>query len=397
MQFAMYAAGPTAVAHSYEDRQWDGRFNVPTDGDLDAILEGIRNDERQGKLKYVLVGGKEIGTRPNHSDYQIQHVHVAAIFNNRTSKRAILKNWNVKEGLGYYLVPRNRDLPYAGWRDHHTKQFSKVDAEKLILYESGALPQDVKRKRVEAGEQEKKMSVNDILKEMRTLLEQDKDDECLEKYPKTYYQWAEKIKSTLKQRRTMACNEGNPHMWVTGWPGTGKTAVLTFIYPKLFKKNLYNKFFDLYDPKENTHVMLEDLDHEAVQRLSINFLKTLCDEAGFAIDQKYKTPQLARTSVLVSSNFEIKALVPEGPGFSQNYPALKRRFWEIKIYELLRLLNLKLVPKEERQKLKKDGNDDLSKLFLDWDYSQDVPTGKELKDPMEYQQAIRDYFYAMTQ
>lgn len=272
-----------------------------------------------------------------------------------------------------------------------------MDPEKLITYESGALPQDVKRKRVEAGEQEKKMSVNDILKEMRTLLEEDKDEECLEKYPKTYYQWAEKIKSTLKQRRTMACNEGNPHMWVTGWPGTGKTAVLTFLYPKLFKKNLYNKFFDLYDAKENTHVMLEDLDHEAVQRLSINFLKTLCDEAGFAIDQKYKTPQLARTTVLVSSNFEIKSLVPEGPGFNQNYPALKRRFWEIKIYELLRLLNLKLIPKEERSKLKKDGNDDVSKLFMDWDYTQDVPTGKPLKDVGMYQQDIRDYFYAMTE
>ena len=185
-------------------------------------------------------------------------------------------------------------------------------------------------------------------------------------------------------------------MWVIGWPSTGKTALLTFLYPETFKKNLYNKFFDLYDPKTHTHVMLEDLDHEAVQRLSINFLKTICDEAGFAIDQKYKTPQLARTTVLVSSNFEIKQLVPEGPGFSQNYPALRRRFWEIKIYELLRLLNLKLIPKEDRAKLKKEGNDDVSLLFMDWDYTQDVPTGKKLKEPKEYQEILREYFYALT-
>ena len=80
----------------------------------------------------------------------------------------------------------------------------------------------------------------------------------------------------------------------------------------MFKKNLYNKFFDLYDPRTHTHVMLEDLDHDAVQRLSIQFIKTICDEAGFVIDQKYKTPQLARTTVLVTSNFNIRSIIPEG-------------------------------------------------------------------------------------
>jgi hypothetical protein len=219
----------------------------------------------------------------------------------------------------------------------------------------------------------------------------------------------------MKQRRTTACHEGNPHLWVTGYPGTGKTAILTFIYPHLYKKNLYNKFFDLYDPSTHTHVMLEDLDHEAIQKLSINFLKTVCDEAGFAIDQKCmysllcychrtficdvcldKTPQLARTTVLVTSNFTIRDLVPEGAGFEQNLAAINRRFWQCKIYELLRLLQLKLLPKTEINELKKSGNTDMSKLFMDWDYLQDAPTGKKLKEPIEYQQIIRDYFYALT-
>lgn len=86
----------------------------------------------------------------------------------------------------------------------------------------------------------------------------------------------------------------------------------------------------------------------------------------------------------------------EGPGFDQNLTAICRRFWQIKIYELLRLLQLKLVPKEERASLKKEGNVDMSKLFMDWDYLQDVPTGKPVKRPMEYQQIIRDYFFALT-
>ena len=165
----------------------------------------------------------------------------------------------------------------------------------------------------------------------------------------------------------------------------------------MYKKNLYNRFFDLFDPKTHTHVMLEDLDHEAVDKLSINFIKTVCDEAGFAIDQKYKSPQLARTTVLVSSNFTIREIVPEGPGYDQNLKAIARRFWEIKIYELLRLLQLKMVPKEDRARLKREGNDDMSKLFMDWDYLTDAPTGKHIKSAFEYQQILRDYFFALTQ
>jgi len=385
-----------SVPYHHEDRQWDGRFNVQEEEDLGRLLDGIKSEWDRGKLKYILVGGVEIGTRSYQDDYQIKHVHVAAIFNNRTSKRSILKNWNVKEGNGYYLVPRNRDLPYTGWKKHHTKEFSKVDPKQLCIYENGELPQDLKRKRVEEGEEEKKLKVDEILIIMKNMLEEDKEDECFARFPKNYLQWGEKLKSTLKQRRITACHEGNPHMWVTGYPGTGKTAILAFIYPKLFKKNLTNKYFDLYDPKEHTHVMLEDLDHEAVEKLGMNFIKTICDEAGFPIDQKYKTPQLARTTVLVTSNFTIRDLVQEGAGFDQNLAAIGRRFWQIKIYELLRLLQLKLVPKTVQAELKKTGNTDMSRLFMDWDYLTDSPTGKPIKSPFDYQQTIRDYFFALT-
>ena len=323
-------------------------------------------------------------------------MHVAAIFNNRTSKRSILKNWNIKEGNGYYLVPRNRDLPYTGWKAHHTKEFSKIDKGKVCLYEMGELPQDLKRKRVEESEEEKKLKIDEILVIMKDMFEKDEEDECFKRFPKHYLQWGEKLKSTMKQRRITACHEGNPHIWLNGYPGTGKTAVLAYIYPKSFKKNLYNRFFDLYDPKEHTHIMMEDLDHKAVEVLGMNFIKTLCDEAGFSIDQKYKTPQLARTTVLVTSNFTIREIILDGPGYHDNITAISRRFWQIKIYELLRLLQIKLVPKTVQNELKKAGNTDMSRLFMDWDYLTDSPTGKPIKTPFEYQQIIRDYFFALT-
>lgn len=199
---------PKTVPYHTEDKQWDARFNVQTDEDLTRLVDAIRAEYDRGKFKYILIGGPEIGTKSNQDDYKIRHVHVAAIFYNRASKRSILKNWNVTEGNGYYLVPRNRDLPYSGWKKHHTKEHSKVDTQQLCLYEMGELPTDPKRKRVEESQEEKKLKVDEILVIMKDMLEKDQDDEAFMRFPKTYLQWGEKLKSTLKQRRVTACNEG---------------------------------------------------------------------------------------------------------------------------------------------------------------------------------------------
>lgn len=381
------------VPFHHEDRQWDARFNVQADSDLTQLVAAIQQDYERGKLKYILIGGVEIGTRPYQDDYQIKHVHVAAIFHNRVSKRAILKNWNVKEGNGYYLVPRNRDLPYSGWKNHHVKEFSKLDKSKCTLYEMGTLPEDLKRKRVEASEEEKKLSINGILIDIRKMLENNQDEEAFQKYPRTFLQYGERLKAMITQKKDYAKHNGDPHIWLYGYPGTGKTAILSLIYPDYYKKNLHNKFFDLYDPKEHTHVLLEDLDHEATQRLGINFLKTICDEAGFAVDQKYKTPQLARTTCLITSNFTIENILTDTVGYKENLAALYRRFWHINICALLRLLGLKLLPKQERNKLKQDGNNDVGRIFITWDYNTDLPLCTPLMPATHYQQIIRDAYY----
>ena len=387
------------VAFHTEDRQWDARFNVQSEEDLQSLLLAIRADFDKGRLKYVLVGGVEIGTRPFQDDYLIRHVHVAAMFVNRVSKRSILKTWNVKQGNGYYLVPRNRDLPYAGWRAHHVKQFSKVDPNKCVELELGTLPKDQgEAKFVKRSDEEKKRKIDDVLIDMREMIEQEQDGEAFKKYPRTFLQYGEKLKALVIQKRDKLSSNGDPHIWLTGSPGIGKSAVLNFIYPKYYKKNLYNRFFDLYDPTTHTHVMLEDLDHDAVDKLSTNFLKTLCDESGFPIDQKYKTPQLCRSAILVTSNFTIQEIISQSEecnvfGKESNKAALLRRFWQIDGREFLRLLGLKLIPKYEVMQLKKQGNSDPSKLFMTWDYINDVPQCVPVGSPEEYQKKIRDIYY----
>lgn len=152
---AMQSTSIRTVPFHHEDRQWDARFNVQQDGDLDELVGAIKRDWDSGKLKYVLVGGPEVGTRSYQDDYQIRHVHVAAIFNNRTSKRAILKNWNVKQGNGYYLVPRNRDLPYKDGvitisnpsARFHLKNWSSTKLEIYLKTPSAKESKKAKRKR----------------------------------------------------------------------------------------------------------------------------------------------------------------------------------------------------------------------------------------------------------
>lgn len=384
---------PSFVPYTTCDRQWDARFNVQDDDYLEQLVKNIKADWESGRLRYILIGGPEIGTRPYQQDYGIRHVHVAAMFHNRVSKSSILKSWGIKEGNGYYLVPRNRSLPYSGWRTHHIKEFSKIDTSNLIIFEAGELPIDEKRTRPQESEEEKKRKINDILIDLNGLIEEGKEDEAFRKYPRTFLQYGEKIKARITQKRDTSPDSGDPHIWLYGTPGTGKTQILALVYPDYYKKNLSNKFFDLYNPDVNKHMILEDLDHEAVERLGINFIKTLCDETGFPIDQKYKTPQLAKTKVLVTSNFTIPEILKDTNGIEANKRALLRRFFHVNIFEFLRILGVKLIPKPERDALKKEGNNDTSKLFIGWHYATDTPTGQPLKSPEEYQEMIKEVYY----
>lgn len=382
------------VSYKHEDRQWDVRVNVQSDEYLESLTTNIMCEHAErGKFKYILIGGLETGTKPTQDDYKVRHVHIAAIFHNRTSKAAIIKNWGIIEGNGYYLVPRNRDLPYSGWRDHHTKKFSKLDENKVVIFEAGELPQDAGGKRkLERSEAEKKETTDAILKKIKVLLEEDKDEIAFEQYPRTFIQYGEKLKALIKQKKPTG-TRNHPHIWIYGFPGTGKTAIMNFIYPNTYKKDLNNRFFDLYNDKVHDHIMLEDLDHANVDKLGIQFLKTLCDESGFPIDQKYKTPQLTKSTILVTSNFTIDDVIPEGKGVDETKMALHRRFLQVRVDDFLRLVGLKLIPSYERKQLKLKGNDAPNAIFMTWDYLRGCPTAEEVKAPEYYQDLILGYYY----
>jgi len=387
----------TFVPFHQVDREWDARFNVPTDADLELLLASVNAEFQGGKYRYVLVSGLEIGTKPFQPDYLIRHVHVAMVFINRVSKSSILKNLQVKQNLGYYLVPRNKSLPYSGWVSHHKKAESKISGDGAPLFEAGLCPTDrtdVSAQITKRSEGEKKRKLDDIIIEMKELIENGKDEEAFTKFPRNYLTYGEKLKSIIHQRRDFFQSNGNPHIWLYGSPGTGKSAVLQIIYPDYYNKNLDTKFFDRFDSKIHTHVLLQDVDHGTVERLGPQFLKSICDEAGYPVDQKYKTPQIERLTILVTSNFTIRDVMPEDmPGRRENLQAMERRFFIVNVRDLLPVLGIKLLSKYEITQLKKKGNTDPKAIFMAYDYLRDTPTGDPLKTPEEYQQIVKDHYY----
>lgn len=385
------------VPFHHVEREWDARFNVPTDEDVELLVANVKSEAQAGKYRYVLISGVEVGTKPYQPDYLIRHVHVAMVFINRVSKSSILKNLQIKQNLGYYLVPRNRALPYKGWVDHHKKKESKLDETKLQIWEYGTLPGDkvgVSDQVTKRSDLEKKRKLDEIIIEMKELIENGQDDEAFRKFPRNYLTYGEKLKSIIHQRRDFFKSSGNPHIWLHGGPGSGKSAIMQVVYPDYYNKNLDTKFFDRYDNQVHTHVLLQDVDHGTVERLGAQFLKSICDEAGYPVDQKYKTPQIERLTILVTSNFTIRDVMPEDmPGRRENLAAIERRFYHINVRDLLHLLGIKLLSKYEIAQLKKQGNTDPKAIFIAWDYLRDCPTGDQLKEPADYQQMIKDAYY----
>lgn len=392
-----FSMNTPSVPHSHEDRQWDIRVNVQDPEYLEEIIQAIMEEHHKGRFRYVLVGGVEIGDNPRTSDFGVKHVHIAVIFHNRASKGSIIKNWKIKEGNGYYMVPRNRELPYDGWREHHIKQRTKVNPVEDIILEYGDLPVSAKRKApVLRSEDEKRKKTDEVLIHMRELFEQDKEEEAWKLYPRNYLMYGEKIKSKMQQKlKNFFGTKTDPHIYLFGTPGSGKTSLLKWIYPRTYKKDLSNRFFDLYDDSLHDHVILEDLDMDNIEKLSVQFLKTICDEGGFPIDQKYKTPQITRSTILITSNYSIDQLInPDNTTDVEGAKkALKRRFFHLRVDALHRLLGIKLLPEYERKQLKKEGNEDPSKLYMSWDWVTDSPTGEPLKDIIHYQTKIRDTYY----
>ena len=119
------------------------------------------------------------------------------------------------------------------------------------------------------------------------------------------------------------------------------------------------------------------------------------NEAGHRFDQKYEVGGHTVSTVIVTSNHTIKEIFNTVVKYYSEMvvQAMERRFLQCKIENLLVQLGMKMVSTYDMNLLKKAGNVDVSKLFIDWDYLRNEATGRPIKTPEQCYEVIRQFYY----
>lgn len=363
---------------SEQDRQWDIRINLaPGDG----VLEDARTElqwfldkcRAWDKIKYVFVGGIEIGANPSQDDYQRFHVHAALILFTPNTRRSVVHNlclsvYSNRQQRSYYLAKRNPFASFTGWRNHHAKEATKVE-EELIALEWGEPPKEYNSQLLKKGEPGK-LKQDDMLREIMQLFAQGKKDLAFQEYPALTLRYHAQITSMVKTRLEPPVSiDHSPCLWIWGEPGTGKSAYVAWKYPKAFKKSLAKNevlYWNGIDLDFHTHVYIEDIGPEAFKNIGMEQLKQWADPShGYTISLKYGAPIMGVTlGLIVTSNYQPGDLPEEGMRYKRTeMEAIERRFEIIHITDLLKREKLTLKTKEEIKELKKSKNADFSKVF----------------------------------
>lgn len=369
---------------SEQDRQWDVRVNLLPGAEIGSIEDAREELEALlkiwktwDKIKYCFVGGIEVGDNPSQDDFERFHVHIALILHTPNTRRAVVHSLRLSRALvgprageprSYYLSKRNPFASFTGWRNHHSKEKTKVGQE-YIAAEFGEAPKEYGNQLIEKGSVGK-MKQDDMLREIMQLFSQGKKDQAFQEYPALTLRYHGQITAMVKSRLELPTEiDHTKRMWIYGGPGTGKSAYVAWKFPKAFKKSLTKNevlYWNGLDVDWHTHVYLEDIGPEAFENLGMEQLKQWADPShGYTVSMKYGAPIYGVTlPLIVTSNYKPSQLLPDDTKYpTTELEALTRRFEIIHIDTLLQRENLKLRRKSELVALRKAKNADFSAVF----------------------------------
>lgn len=369
---------------SEQDRQWDIRVNLLPGAEIGS-LEDAREEleallkiwKTWDKIKYCFVGGIEVGDNPSQDDFERFHVHIALILHTPNTRRAVVHSLRLSRALvgprageprSYYLSKRNPFASFTGWRNHHSKEKTKVGQD-YIACEFGEAPKEYGNQLIEKGSVGK-MKQDDMLREIMQLFSQGKKDQAFQEYPALTLRYHGQITAMVKSRLELPTEiDHSKRMWIYGGPGTGKSAYVAWKFPRAFKKSLTKNevlYWNGLDVDWHTHVYLEDIGPEAFENLGMEQLKQWADPShGYTVSMKYGAPIYGVTlPLIVTSNYKPSQLLPDDTKYpTTELEALTRRFEIIHIDTLLQRENLKLRRKSELVALRKAKNADFSAVF----------------------------------
>ena len=369
---------------SEQDRQWDVRVNLLPGSEIGSVEDAREELEALlkiwkawDKIKYCFVGGIEVGDNPSQDDFERFHVHVALILHTPNTRRAVVHSLRLSRALvgarageprSYYISKRNPFASFTGWRNHHSKEKTKV-CEEYIALEFGEAPKEYGNQLMEKGSVGK-MKQDDMLREIMSLFAQGKKDQAFQEYPALTLRYHGQITAMVKSRNELPTEiDHTKRLWIWGGPGTGKSAYVAWKYPKAFKKSLTKNevlYWNGLDLDWHTHVYLEDIGPEAFENLGMEQLKQWADPShGYTVSMKYGAPIYGvMLPMIVTSNYRPSQLMPDDTKFpTTELHALERRFEIIHIDTLLTRENIKLRRKSELVALRKAKNADFGAVF----------------------------------
>ena len=183
------------------------------------------------------------------------------------------------EPRSYYISKRNPFASFTGWRNHHSKEKTKV-CEEYIALEFGEAPKEYGNQLIEKGSVGK-MKQDDMLREIMSLFAQGKKDQAFQEYPALTLRYHAQITAMVKTRNELPSEiDHTKRLWIYGGPGTGKSAYVAWKYPKAFKKSLTKNeclYWNGLDLDWHTHVYLEDIGPEAFENIGMEQLKQWSD------------------------------------------------------------------------------------------------------------------------
>lgn len=307
--------------------QWDIRLNVKDRDHLGDILDNLHHRTLLDNVRYLHCSGVEIGDVPGRSSFGVQHVHIALILQNYTTKSSIFRKYVDKNCNGWYLEPRDKKKSLTGWIAYHSKKRTKINPEDGLIFKYGTLPFDRKRKTLDEKEQEmdekKKARYNDW-KRKKYLMQSGQWDDLDMEYPGFIYSsMGQSMKREIMKQSndefTQPLEGDLQNFIIWGDSGTGKSSSVSLLYPNCYKKQKGSQYWDGYDKTNPDHsvVWIDEMSKETLATITgkpdggFEFLKELADRYPVTVDEKYtKGYKIRPKKILITMNEHPTSLLP---------------------------------------------------------------------------------------
>jgi hypothetical protein len=302
----------------------------------------------------LLVSGAEICPTT-----QRRHIHVYVEFEYQKAMSQLDRLLRFT-GLPKPFINAATRSDYSRIRADYIKTETKEDLDRLVNIEWPIVLDTEQDSEAEMERPTKKLKLLDH--ELRSLVESNNIEEIKRRDYRLYLRMRSSIEAEAGKHRVKTPDEEKEHLWIVGYTGQGKTAIVHKLWPDAYQWDLCNPNPEEYN--NESVVVLDDMDNKRFRLLTSGKLKNLTNAAGTRCKVNYGSVFMKAT-IIVTSQYSLKdcfkykgkARFQTNPDFATeepdieddpDYQAIARRFKEVDAVSFIRdECKLQLMSKEE--------------------------------------------------